>query len=470
MQERYLGDVHDFVKYSFIRHVYEAMGWSGGLNWYLANPASVDHPENNDGEQRYHLASGDWVTVDPELISQLEPFQNPKSRNIYAFERAGVLPAGTLYANAPVTNDDDRAAWHDDCFASLHGADFVFLDPDNGLEVPSSTRKARPKYALFNELRDYASDFKMVTVIQFARQCDPVKRAEEVCRRIHEQTGLVVAAPVIRARTAPNLLLITYCKPEFVAEVTKMIGDYVAKSPKLELIELEETNGAEAVAMDAETVFESLKEKHRAIRGGLPEAINLRVHRALSWLQRAEQESGDMDARFIFLWIAFNASYASEDRPSGYGERSAYQDFFEKIVDCDTSGIVYETTWKRYPKAIGELLVNKYVFQPFWAYHNGAQGAENWEQRFRASIKRVEYALKDQDTTVILSILFDRLYILRNQILHGGATWNSSVNRKQLSDGAKILEALVPEFLDQMMDNPDVDWGSSFYPVVKDLV
>lgn len=29
---------------------------------------------------------------------------------------------------------------------------------------------------------------------------------------------------------------------------------------------------------------------------------------------------------------------------------------------------------------------------------------------------------------MILSILFDRLYVLRNQLVHGGATWNSDVN------------------------------------------
>ncbi|MGB0921366.1 MAG: hypothetical protein ACPG1C_08600 [Alphaproteobacteria bacterium] len=212
--------------------------------------------------------------------------------------------------------------------------------------------------------------------------------------------------------------------------------------------------------------YVTLKNKHRSIREHLPESINLRVHRALSWLQRSERELDDNDARFIFLWIAFNAGYASEDnRLNGYGERVSFQTFFERIVACDDDGTVYETIWRRYPKAIGELLTNKYVFQPFWSFHNGAPGSDDWETRFQKSIKRVQYALKDEDTTVILSILFDRLYVLRNQMLHGGATWNGSVNRTQVSDGAKILNALVPAFLDLMMDSPNVDWGSSFYPV-----
>jgi hypothetical protein len=28
----------------------------------------------------------------------------------------------------------------------------------------------------------------------------------------------------------------------------------------------------------------------------------------------------------------------------------------------------------------------------------------------------------------ILSMLFDRLYVLRDQMTHGGATWNSATN------------------------------------------
>jgi len=40
--------------------------------------------------------------------------------------------------------------------------------------------------------------------------------------------------------------------------------------------------------------------------------LAMRTHRALTWLHRAEQEPRDQDARFVFLWIAFNAAYANE--------------------------------------------------------------------------------------------------------------------------------------------------------------
>ena len=58
------------------------------------------------------------------------------------------------------------------------------------------------------------------------------------------------------------------------------------------------------------------------------------------------------------------------------------------------------------------------------------------------------------------------LYVLRNQLVHGGSTWNSGVNRAQVRDGAEILAFLVPVFVDLMMDNSQEDWGRPFYPVV----
>jgi hypothetical protein len=51
-------------------------------------------------------------------------------------------------------------------------------------------------------------------------------------------------------------------------------------------------------------------------------------------------------------------------------------------------------------------------------------------------------------------------------VIHGGATWSSSVNRAQVQDSANILGLLVPLFIDLMMDNSGNDWGIPYFPVV----
>ena len=70
--------------------------------------------------------------------------------------------------------------------------------------------------------------------------------------------------------------------------------------------------------------FEVLKAKQRAQRAAFPEAVGLRVHRAISWLGRAEAEKTDTDVRFILLWVGFNSAYASDLDTTGVSERGSF--------------------------------------------------------------------------------------------------------------------------------------------------
>lgn len=216
------------------------------------------------------------------------------------------------------------------------------------------------------------------------------------------------------------------------------------------------------------TAIQQLKDYQRALRDGFPDALGLRAHRAISWLQRMETVEGDDDAAFIFSWIAFNAAYAA-DIPAGsvYSERSVFDEYFGKLLDADTNKQIYNALWEQFSGSIRTLLNNQFVFPPFWKNQNGYEGYEDWQERFRASQTAFNNAFANGNSRRVLGMLFDRLYVLRNQLVHGGATWNSSVNRDQVRDGAKILEFLVPVFVTLMMENPDVDWGKPYYPVVE---
>jgi hypothetical protein len=67
---------------------------------------------------------------------------------------------------------------------------------------------------------------------------------------------------------------------------------------------------------------------------------------------------------------------------------------------------------------------------------------------------------------MVLGIVFTRLYTLRNQLMHGGATWGGKVNRDQLRDCNALMGKLVPMIIEIMLDNPDTLWGDAVYPVV----
>ncbi len=153
--------------------------------------------------------------------------------------------------------------------------------------------------------------------------------------------------------------------------------------------------------------------------------------------------------------------------PSGTqdSERQHRQEYFRKVVACAPDA-VHETIWPDLVPRITILLNNRYVFEPFWKHHNEEPGYQDWADKFEASKKRARLALGNRRTSLILEELFASLYTLRNQLLHGGATWSGSVNRDQVRTGAAIMAVLVPCFLEVMIEHPETDWGTPRYPVV----
>lgn len=75
--------------------------------------------------------------------------------------------------------------------------------------------------------------------------------------------------------------------------------------------------------------------------------------------------------------------------------------------------------------------------------------------------------LFNKDSAGTLSVVFSRLYTLRNQLVHGGASWNSTLNRKQINDGNNLLMKLLPIIIKIMIDNPQEYWSPVSYPVQK---
>jgi hypothetical protein len=190
----------------------------------------------------------------------------------------------------------------------------------------------------------------------------------------------------------------------------------------------------------------ALKERQRAERDGYPPNLTLRVHRALSWLDRAEQLQGDPDGQFIFLWIAFNAAYATEiDDRYRLSEQRTFREFLQKLADLGAArGRIEELVWREFPGSIRLLLDNPYVFQDFWSSHNGSMPEEEWKRRFADAKRAAHAALGNRDTVTVLSVVLD-----------------------QIRDCTSLMGKLVPLVIEIMMDHPQALWGDACYPVVN---
>lgn len=194
----------------------------------------------------------------------------------------------------------------------------------------------------------------------------------------------------------------------------------------------------------------------------------IRLHRAISWLARAEQEAEDPDARFIFLWIALNAAYAKQ---FGFErvERGNLQNFIDTLLQVDQGGSLKQAVFSQFSGPIRVLINNKYIFEGFWKALRDHDASDRWSTDFSTANTRAMQAVMANQTGVVLSIVFDRLYVLRNQLVHGGATWNSQVNRAQISDGANILGRLVPLIIELMIEHPELDFGEILYPPITPM-
>ena len=196
-----------------------------------------------------------------------------------------------------------------------------------------------------------------------------------------------------------------------------------------------------------------------------PEPTKIRLHRALSWLERAGQEEKDSDAAFVFLWIAFNAAYA-RDFGQDENERARFAQFIAALLRVDETKRLQKTIFSQFSGPVRTLIDNKFVFEPFWKALREHDSSNRWEKSFRDSQKAALGSVMANDTATVLSIVFDRLYVLRNQLVHGGATWSSKINRAQVRDGVKLLSALIPLVLELMLDHPELELGEVLYPVV----
>ncbi len=210
-----------------------------------------------------------------------------------------------------------------------------------------------------------------------------------------------------------------------------------------------------------------LIEKFNEISKDIPESVNLRAYRCLSWLKKADAEQEDPNMRFICLWIAFNAIYAV-DTELVMSDKSSFHRFI-RMMDHYDSEELYKLTWQRYSEEIRVFIDNKFVFQGFWDFHNGLISEAAWLEDFAADKTQLNKALEQKDSAKLLMILFNRIYTLRNQVFHGGSSYGSKANQPALKNAAALLETYTAFFLKVILENPeDKEWGNPYYPYIRE--
>lgn len=217
-----------------------------------------------------------------------------------------------------------------------------------------------------------------------------------------------------------------------------------------------------------ELSYDSLKALHRNNREapGFLQSTSLRIHRALSWLQRSEQ-CDDADGQFIFLWVSFNAAYARDlTLHPDLSERKNQVQFLRRLLQLDTEKRFEWLLCDQLPETVTSIIENQYIYGPYWEFCSGNPHFQEWRSTFQNFQIAGQMSLTHRTVPKLLSLVFRNLYVLRNQMVHGSSTWNGGTNRQQVEDGAELMAYLVPIAILTMLENGEEDWGEAAYPVV----
>lgn len=196
MQNRYTGDIGDFGKLGLLRAL-RASGLTIGVNWYLVPNES----HNDDGRYVQYLKDDSFRQCDEELWMMLNRIVS-KQRNVSMIQNAQLLDA--IYfpdildfsGKSKAKRKADRELWHAKALTTLSESDLVFVDPDNGLLVPSAagTRKEN-KYVTPDEIADYYKQGSSVVYYQHkARVTDSVYAERH--RELIESSGFAGASGI----------------------------------------------------------------------------------------------------------------------------------------------------------------------------------------------------------------------------------------------------------------------------------
>lgn len=218
--------------------------------------------------------------------------------------------------------------------------------------------------------------------------------------------------------------------------------------------------------------------KQRLAEASSAHPTAVRFHRACSWLRRAEtldgqapedadvQESGnegedDLDLRLLCRWVALNALFGRWDSAGGRPmlDKECCDRFIDRVLKLDVDRHL-ATMLTDHKKLVMALLDDEFLSRFYWADPTDKQAAKSKKAKFDA---RTWY-LQD-NWTMVISRVIERVYLARCQLAHGAATFGSKQNRKTLRRADLMLGHLLPAILRVWIDRgADEDWGELCYP------
>lgn len=193
MKNQYFGDVNDYLKYGLLRAI-QSEGHGTLLVAWMLTPDD----DRRDGSRRSYLRQADkWSKYDPALFSGLgELLAGSPQPSVSLIEQSGLIPRASYFSSTVRDERRERREWGEQLLRVAAGVDLVFVDPDNGIEVPSKPvgRKDSSKYVAWKEIEALFGAGCSVLIYQHFPREEREKFAARLGAMLRARTGAFVTA------------------------------------------------------------------------------------------------------------------------------------------------------------------------------------------------------------------------------------------------------------------------------------
>lgn len=203
MKNQYFGDVNDYRKYGLLR----ALQSNGDGSLLVAWMLTPDDGGRDGGFRSYLEAPATWAKYDHDLFDGLARLRGSAQHpSVSLMEESGLLPGASYHSLVVPDVRRERDAWRDDLLRAASGVDLVFVDPDNGIEVPSRPvgRMGSSKYVTWGEIEGLWTAGCSVLIYQHFPHEPRQLFAERIAAELHSRTG----ADFVEAFRTPHVLFL----------------------------------------------------------------------------------------------------------------------------------------------------------------------------------------------------------------------------------------------------------------------
>lgn len=165
MKNQYFGDINDYRKYGLLRVISRCSRLRLLIAWMLT-------PDDGGRDGKFITYLGNpskFAHHDPELFQSLNDLIVPDCRRaVRMIEQSRILGNAGYFSRAVPDSTTDRKQWFESLHEEAQLYDFVFLDPDNGLEVKSKPYGVRnsSKFLYWREVEALWSSGKSLLIYQ----------------------------------------------------------------------------------------------------------------------------------------------------------------------------------------------------------------------------------------------------------------------------------------------------------------